>query len=376
MLSQSTTSMQLNELLRPFVTNVDLPALTATGMALDSRKVRAGDAYIALRGTQVHGLSFAQTAIENGAIAILLDEADEHCEQSRNLSVPIIAIPQLTKQLGGIASAFYQHPSQRLCVCGVTGTDGKTSVCRFVADALTQLGHKVGYVGTIGWGLGSQLEPNPLTTPDALTLQAMMNTFYHKGAEFIILEVSSHALVQGRVNGVAFDVAVLTNFGRDHLDYHGNLEAYRDAKARLFDWPNLSAVVVNVDDEFGQSIAAQCAGRVPVSGFTSKDKKSAIKVELDHTVAATDITVNENGIAFTMVGDDCRRTIESKLLGRFNVDNLLSCFAILRTFGISSDQATKYLTRIKPVPGRMERFGGQSLAASLWVKSPRVMLTP
>jgi len=351
-------SMSLSVLLQGFAGDAAEFDATVSGLSLDSRKVESGHAYIALQGTVTHGIQFAEAAIDKGAIAILIDADDaEGVARQKRLSVPVIQVPQLAQKLGEIASTFYAHPSQQVSVCGVTGTDGKTSVCRFITDALTQIGYQVGYIGTIGWGLASQLQPNPLTTPDAITLQSMMSTLYSQGAEFIILEVSSHALVQGRVNGVAFDVAVLTNLGRDHLDYHGDLVAYQEAKALLFSRQGLSAMVVNLGDEFGKALATQYAAKLPVTGIYNDPATPLESGALKSTVIAQQVSIDERGVSFTLTDNTDRYEINSPLLGHFNVDNLLSCYAVLRAFGIASETAAAQLHHIKPVAGRMERFG-------------------
>lgn len=358
MSSTAITTTPLNNLLSAFSPVQEIPPIGVSGLSLDSRKVKSGDAYIALQGIQVHGIDYVADAIANGAQVVLVDADDQKSiARKKHISIPLIAIPDLGVHLGEIAAQFYASPSTKMSVCGVTGTDGKTSVCRFVCEALTQLGYKVGYIGTIGWGLGNALESNPLTTPDCITLQSMMSAFCHNGAEFVILEVSSHALVQGRVNGVAFDIAVLTNFGRDHLDFHGNLSAYRAAKSKLFSWPGLSALVVNIGDQLGLEIASHYASKLPVAGFDSTDSGAAENLHLQPRLVAEEIQVNEKGLKFRLVENNLNFTVQSALLGRFNVDNLLSCYAIMRAFGIDAEKASAQLSDINPVPGRMERFG-------------------
>ena len=354
----SAPAVALNTLLAGFTDDPALPEVAVTGLCLDSRLIRDGDLYFALRGSQAHGIEFAPMAERKGAVAVLIDSEDALiANEQPDISVPVVPIPELSRVVGSLASRYFDYPSRKLSVCGVTGTDGKTSVCQFVAEALRQLGHKVGYIGTIGWGIGDDLAANPLTTPDAITLHTMINDLYQQGAEYVALEVSSHALVQSRVGGIEFDVAVLTNLGRDHLDYHGDLDAYKAAKAQLFDWPELSAIVVNLDDEFGCELAAGHADSTPVTGFSrAGTSRNRVDIPTTGSFNAEDVVANENGIAFTLDDGRSKFAVSSSLLGEFNVDNLLACFAVLRAFGVAPDQAADTLGRIRSVNGRMERF--------------------
>ena len=193
--TQTTAAVSLRELLAQFVLE-DVPDIAIKGLCADSRQLRLGEAYVALQGERVHGLDFIDTVSATAAV-ILVDADDARSRQSSHAALPMVRVPKLADRLGEIASRFHQQPSHQLPVCGVTGTDGKTSVCRFVVNALDRLGYRAGYIGTIGWGIGDDLSPNPLTTPDPVQLQKMIASLYADGAQFVALEVSSHALVQG-----------------------------------------------------------------------------------------------------------------------------------------------------------------------------------
>jgi len=297
-------------------------------------------------------------------------------------ALPVVEVSQLHDKAGEIAAAFHMHPSQQLRVIAVTGTDGKTSVCRFISAALNYLGMPCGYIGTIGWGI-DELQPTALTTPDVAVLQQQLAELRNAGAQAVALEASSHGIAEGRLNPVAIDVAVLTNFGRDHLDYHRTIGAYRQAKARLFSWPTLNAVVVNGADELGSEIARSWPQRdlgvatavsatVPsannmqcvIYGDAANDQKhGSLATDADPipgvcytSLVATDITPSPLGIRFHLHADGESIAIQSALMGYFNVDNMLACAGVLLVLGHSLTVSAEALHRLTPVPGRMERF--------------------
>src|SRR5699024_336067 len=224
-----------------------VPALDIGGVTLDSRQVEPGDLFLAYQGLQQHGLDYAQQAVDAGAAAIAWD-----AESAPDLAVPGVRVAGLAAHAGLIAARFWGQPSRQLFVTGITGTDGKTSCAHMLAQALQQAGQRCGYVGTLGDGFGDDWHDASHTPPDAATLQGWLARLRGNGAEAAALEVSSHALAQQRVDAVAFDVAVLTQIGRDHLDYHGDVAHYAAAKRRLFDRPGLQYAVLNVDDEYGR----------------------------------------------------------------------------------------------------------------------------
>ncbi|MBX2878497.1 MAG: UDP-N-acetylmuramoyl-L-alanyl-D-glutamate--2,6-diaminopimelate ligase, partial [Granulosicoccus sp.] len=343
-----------------------IPDLALSGLALDSRNCRTGYAYLAVQGSVAHGLDFAESAVASGAVAVLVDAADAKADEAvffrqDKSAVPLIRVPDLIGNAGVLASRFYDYPTRHINVCGVTGTDGKTSVCRFISESLRYLGVKSGYIGTIGWGIDSELEPNPLTTPDPVSLQRMFASLRERGAKCVAIEVSSHALAQGRINGVALDVAVLTNLGRDHLDYHGSVKRYREAKEKLFFWPGLRGVVLNVDDEFGQQLNTK------LNGAGSTASPTVVRYALDNTAASTtdlaaadlvaaDLAADAQGLIFSLRTDESEHAIRSSLLGTFNVQNMLACFGALRLLGVSAEEGAQALSALKAVPGRMEHF--------------------
>lgn len=352
--------MMLDDLLNGFSTQPEqLPAIFVAGLALDNRQIVEGMVFVALQGTQVHGLQYAQAAVDAGAVAVLYEAGASMTPADMPvLSVPLIAVEQLAWVLGDIAARFYQHPSQDLFTVGITGTDGKTSVSHFVAEALNAVSavdtdanaEQAAVIGTLGIGKPGALQTATHTTPDAITVQRHLHDLQHAGFVAVAMEVSSHALDQGRVNGVEFDVAVLTNLTRDHLDYHKTVEAYAAAKRRLFDWGSLKAVVVNVDDAFGRQIADELATRdVQVVAYSASGQAHA-------GLNANNAVFDHNGIHATIDGAWGQGMLHAPLLGRFNLDNVLAALGVLLAKGLDLSTALDALRQVRTVPGRMERI--------------------
>jgi UDP-N-acetylmuramoyl-L-alanyl-D-glutamate--2,6-diaminopimelate ligase len=339
-------AITLAELLRDFADAGDAAALVPAGLALDHRRIHRGDAFIALRGGTRHGLDFAADAAARGAAVVLYETP----APPPHLPVPAIAVPELRAKLGEIANRWYAAPTREMTVVGVTGTNGKTSTVQLIAQALAGAGLAVGTIGTLGAGLHGALVAGERTTPDVLATQQLIATMRAQGATHIAMEVSSHALEQGRVDGIAFDVAVFTNLTRDHLDYHGSMDAYFDAKAKLFAWPGLRAAVINLDDRAGHQLLKRVGPGVRVIAT------SAIGEPADLT--ATDVRTSAAGIAFTLHAPGGERTLASPLLGRFNVANLLAVAGTLYALDWDLSRIADTLATLTPVPGRMSRYGG------------------
>ncbi|MGH7635985.1 MAG: Mur ligase family protein, partial [Gemmatimonadaceae bacterium] len=248
--------MKLGDLLRGIADAPRDGDIVVTGLTQDSRAVRAGDAFVALQGARAHGIQFAPQALASGAVAVLAEKAGDGRRETGD-GADVVWIDHLRVHLGEIAARFFDRPSEALTVIGVTGTNGKTSTVQLLAQAFSRLGHRAATIGTLGSGLHGSVLSGERTTPDVISVHALLAEFREARATHVTMEVSSHALDQRRVDAVAFDVAVFTNLTRDHLDYHGTMEAYGAAKARLFAWPGLGAAVINVDDAFGRELAAQ-----------------------------------------------------------------------------------------------------------------------
>ena len=339
--------MPLSQLL-PDVAAVP-PALAISGLVQDSRAVGEGDAFVAIGGFGTHGLHFAEQAKAAGASAILFEPpvpADVPAPPA-----DAIAVPGLRARMGAMADTFHGQPSAAMTTVGVTGTNGKTSTVQLLAQAWTLRGTVAGSIGTLGAGLYGDVRPTGFTTPLVLQLHALLAELRDAGAAAVAMEVSSHALDQGRVDGVHFRVGVFTNLTRDHLDYHGDMASYGAAKARLFAWPGLQAAVVNLDDAFGRDLFARLPEGLLRVGTSARGNGDA-------TVRALRVSLDGAGIAFDLAIGDEVRALRSPLLGRFNVDNLLAVAGVLHASGVAPADIAATLAALQPIPGRMNRLGG------------------
>jgi len=323
--------------------------IVVSGLTLDSRRVRAGDAFIALRGAMTHGIAFAPAVLAQGASVILAEGPAPAVSADSAVAAPTLWIDRLRDQVGEIAARFFERPSAALHVIGVTGTNGKTSIVQLLAAALQTLGARAATIGTLGAGLVGAVEAGERTTPDAISVHALLARFRDQGATHAALEVSSHALEQGRVNAIDFEVAVFTNLTRDHLDYHGTMAGYGAAKAKLFAWATLRAAVINADDGFGRELIAQLPQRVQLLRYA---------IDAQGDVRASAVRTSGEGLRFTLTTPWGTGEIASPLLGRFNVYNLLAVAACLGALGISFAQIQNALAQLQPVAGRMNRLGG------------------
>ncbi|MDH5436895.1 MAG: Mur ligase family protein, partial [Gammaproteobacteria bacterium] len=256
MMAKQVAKMEysLKALLEGFAEVSDAMDRIVTGLSIDSREMQQGDLFFACAGSHIQGYEFVEQAIQSGAIAVVID-SNEHINKIARLdAVPVIAVDDLQNKLGLIADRFYDHPSQKMFVVGITGTNGKTSCAHFIAEALHGESEPCGMIGTLGNGLYGNIKPGTHTTPLAIPLHGLMSDLYKAGAKRLVMEVSSHGLEQNRVGGVQFDLALFTNLSRDHLDYHGDMESYANAKRKLFQTEGLQYAVINADDAFGQSL--------------------------------------------------------------------------------------------------------------------------
>jgi len=340
-------AMLLRELL-PDVAGVP-PELVITGLTQDSRAIRPGDVFVAIAGFGAHGLRFVEQARAAGVGAILYEPPSPD-----DLPAPddAIAVPGLRARLGALADRFHGQPSQAMTMVGVTGTNGKTSTVQLLAQAWQLHGTRSGSIGTLGAGLYGRTEATGFTTPLVLHMHALLAQLRDAGASAVAMEVSSHALDQGRVDGVHFDVAVFTNLTRDHLDYHGDMDAYAAAKARLFAWPQLRAAVINLDDAFGRELRAMLPDTLRTIGLSTRGAEAELR--------ADDLRMDAGGLGFDLLVGEQRHPVRSKLLGRFNVDNLLAVAGALYALDEEPAQIAQTLSQLQPIHGRMNRLGGDS----------------
>jgi UDP-N-acetylmuramoyl-L-alanyl-D-glutamate--2,6-diaminopimelate ligase len=315
----------------------------------DSRRTGPGAAFFAYPGEGSDGRAYIPDALARGASAVVWEEAN--FGWSADWGVPNAPVRGLKQQAGALADRFYGHPSASLWTCGVTGTNGKTSCSQWIAAALERRGTKAGVVGTLGAGYPGRLSPLGNTTPDALDLHGLLRDFARDKAKAVAMEVSSHGLVQGRVNGVAFDCALFTNLSHDHLDYHGSMQAYEQAKSLLFDWPGLSAAVLNLDDPMGARLARRLKGKgARTIGYGFSDASTA--------------PVDEYLPAALLSPEHTRQ------IGRFNLSNTLGVLGCLIAYGIERNEAAALLADLPPVPGRMERIGERPLVVVDYAHTP------
>ncbi|MBH3357775.1 MULTISPECIES: UDP-N-acetylmuramoyl-L-alanyl-D-glutamate--2,6-diaminopimelate ligase [Pseudomonas] len=316
-------------------------------LTLDSRQVRPGDLFLAVPGAKVDGREHIADALARGAAAVAYEE--QGASVLPITEAPLIPVRGLIGQLSEIAGRFYGEPSRQLDLVGVTGTNGKTSVTQLVAQALDALGQRCGLIGTLGTGFYGELRSGRLTTPDPIAVQATLNDLKHGGAKAVAMEVSSHALEQGRVAALAFDIAVMTNLSRDHLDYHGSMEAYEAAKAKLFAWPNLRCRVVNLDDEFGRRLA-QSHGESRLISYSLLDPTA--------TLFCKQARFDDDGVRAVLVTPQGEHALRSRLLGRFNLSNMLAAVATLLALDYPLDEILKVTPQLQGPIGRMQRLGG------------------
>jgi len=338
-------------------------------LVADSRAVRPGDAFFAYPGERSDGRRFIHQAIASGAAAIVLEQ--DGWQHSAQVTVPHHLTADLKQLCGPIADVFYGCPSERLQVIAVTGTNGKTSCTQWIAQGLSAMGTPGAVIGTLGAGVPGGLSDFGLTTPDALALQALFAGFEQQGFEAVAIEASSIGLHQHRIDGTRIAVAVHTNLTRDHLDYHGTMQAYAQAKARLFAWPGLRCAVVNLDDPWSATMLQAKAPGVASIGYRIADDQAPANgpLRVDRELVAVSVRYGSQGMLIELDGDWGPAQIESQLIGRFNVSNLLAVACTWLALGHTLDQVAHTLQRLLPVPGRL-----QPVAAPEGVPAPLVVV--
>ena len=356
MMAEQTGKMEysLTALLHGFAEMNDGRERMVTGLSVDSRSIQQGDLFIACDGSHVQGYEYIEQAIQSGAVAVVLDSNNNINKVARLDAVPVIAVDDLQNKLGLIADRFYDHPSQKMLVIGITGTNGKTSCAHFISQVLHSKSEPCGMIGTLGNGLYDDIKPGTHTTPLAIPLHGLISDLYDAGAKRLVMEVSSHGLEQNRVGGVQFDLALFTNLSRDHLDYHGDMESYANAKRMLFQIEGLQYAVINTDDAFGQSLLKEISDVVSVVAYSL----SGVAQQGVSTICVTQITLDKNGIVMQVDTPWGSGELRSSLLGRFNAENLLASMACLLVMGLQLEDVLERLAQIETVPGRMERIEG------------------
>jgi UDP-N-acetylmuramoyl-L-alanyl-D-glutamate--2,6-diaminopimelate ligase len=326
-------------------------------MITDSRSIQRGDTFIAYPGEKTDGRQYIAKAIEQGASAVIWEA--QHFVWNDAWQVPNLAVTDLRSKAGWLADAAYGAPSEKLWVVGVTGTNGKTSTCHWIAHALSETTKQCALIGTLGNGFVDALQATENTTPDAIRVHGLLAEYLREGAQAVAMEVSSHALSQGRVNAVHFDVAMLTNLSRDHLDYHGDMQSYADTKRKLFDWQKLGFVVLNLDDAYGVELAEQLQdGDAEIIGYGLSDTALLLAERLGlRMVYGNQLEMTGHGLRLAVHSSWGAAEINSALVGRFNAANLLGALAVLLVSGVALTDAANSLSRARPVAGRMQRLG-------------------
>jgi UDP-N-acetylmuramoyl-L-alanyl-D-glutamate--2,6-diaminopimelate ligase len=352
---------------------VVVPDVPVTGVTLRAQDVLPGDLFAALPGSSTHGARYAGDAIERGAVAALTDAAGVGEMGADATTVPTLVHPAPRRVLGGLAATVYGNPSDRVTVAGITGTSGKTTTTYLVESGLRAAGRIAGLIGTIGIRIDGADIPSALTTPEAPALQAMLAAMHERGVDTVVMEVSSHALTLGRVDGTHFAVGGFTNLSRDHLDFHPSMADYFEAKALLFDPGSplrARRAVVCIDDDAGRAMAARAGDAITVSATDQPAHWRAIDVA----------PMGAGGLEFTVVDPaGVHHRVGIRLPGHYNVANCLVALAILDSVGISPEQASPGLLATR-VPGRLEEIdcGQDFLALVDYAHKPgalRAMLT-
>lgn len=357
MIEQTQGHMTLERLLPNRELPLSCARLKIKNIQLDSRKIQAGDAFIALSawsGAEVDGHQYIDSAIASGAVAVIFDAPEDGVVEGE---VPRVAVKNLAAQLSAMAGVLNGQPSFNVPVVAFTGTNGKTTCAQMLAQLYSLMGCNVGVIGTLGAGVWrayegeATLEKTGFTTPDAIATQSLLKNLHGQGADVVSMEVSSHALEQGRVAALSFDTAVFTNLSHDHLDYHGDMQSYGAVKASLFEFENLKHAIINIDDEFGCTLFNKVPSRVQALSYSVADSQADVFV--------SEAVLNTRGIQAQLTTPWGCGALSSSLLGMFNLANLLAVVAVACRRGAPFDAVLEQLPKLTAVSGRM-----QSIAVS------------
>lgn len=352
--------MNLDTLLSPLISKT-VPTLAVSGLSNDSRAVQPGDVFVAYPGREVDGRLYIDNAIKNGAVAVVYEEENLVKDMVIPQQVPCIGVKNLSWYLPQLSIRFYGDLSKDIKISAVTGTNGKTTIAWLLSQAYSLLGDASAYIGTIGQGLPSELAPIVNTTPDILQIHKLFSNYKKNGISRVSMEVSSHALDQGRVNGVQFKQAIFTNLTHDHIDYHGSFRAYTEAKAKLFATPGLEQAIVNLDDPSAPLMIAAVhpSCNILTYGFHN-----------DANVRAIDMVMDERGVFANIVSPWGAFSIALSLIGQFNLYNALAVFSALMCEGFEAKAVIQVLRQLVAAPGRMEVIHNRPLILVDFAHSP------
>lgn len=332
----------------PFKLTDTQKKVEVSNLQVDSRNVQPGDMFIAYPGVQVDGRRYANQAVSSGAVCVLAEKAQNAEEQQwlSNLACELIEVENLQPQIGKLAAKFFDQPSSQLKMVAITGTNGKTSVSQLIAQAYQTLGQKTAVMGTLGNGVLGDLASTENTTPGPVDVQRLLKSFVDEKVDLVAMEASSHGLEQSRLTGTNIDTAVVTNLSRDHLDYHGSMEAYQEAKERLVTWKGLKHLVLNADDESVLAMGTKAAKDVARLTFSASGNPADL--------VATNIVYSHNGVEFDLQYNGKTQRFSSALVGEFNVSNLLAVIGVLLINGIGLKDLKNVIAGLQPIHGRME----------------------
>ena len=332
--------------------------LPLAGVALDSREVVRNGLFLACEGSQGHGLDHLEEALQRGAVLVLAETTESWPEEriqriAQQAGRPVLPAKELKKKASAIAARFFGEPASRMRMLGVTGTNGKTSVSLFLAQALPDVWN-CAITGTVGNGFPGELEPSTHTTPDAVQAQRILADLERAGARAVAMEVSSHALDQYRLEAVPFHTAVFTNLSRDHLDYHGSMRSYARAKQRLFERPELELAVINSDDEMGGELVRKLDGRVRRIAC----HRGGRTLGAEEFVRLESLRQSDQGLEMELTTSWGEAVVRSRLVGDFNAVNLQLVLGVMLGWGVALEEAVRRVELLQTVPGRMQKFGG------------------
>lgn len=349
--------MKLSTLLEDWATVMAEQDVEVTALTLDSREATAGSAFLAVKGEYVDGRDFIVQAIDNGAAAVIYEQAANDEPEidltKTDTAIPLLGVTDLKVRVSALAARFYGEPGHELLMIGITGTNGKSSVAYFLAQALTLLGTDAAMIGTIGVGRPNALRPSALTTPDAISVQAQLRELLDQGVQAVCMEVSSHGLDQGRVAAVPFQIAIFTNLSQDHLDYHGDMERYAAAKRKLFEMDSVQQAVINMDDATGKVWRSTLGCSIHGYG-----QAGAAMLRI-HAVAT-----QANGLQFELSDDAESVRVNSAVLGVFNAWNLAAVAACLQGMGYALHDLLPVLEQCRAPAGRMQTIALKSFGSS------------
>jgi len=349
MQSNAPITWPLDKLLKGWTTTLqtNYSETLITGLSLDSRSTCEGDLFFALQGLQQHGLEYSQQAIARGTAALAWEPSQQVKVDELPSTIPCLEIDNLQDKLGLICQRFYNNPSAQMNIIAVTGTDGKTSVSQFIAQALKQLGLPCGVIGTLGYGVYPNLDNASHTTPDAVRMHGLLHHLHIGDVNNAVLEASSHGLSQGRLTGVDVDTAVFTNLGRDHMDYHNTIDDYFNSKRLLFQSPNLKNAVINIDDKAGMRLAQEFSGQLNVIAYSIKSNP----VSAHSYINAINIKFVADEVSFEIDSSWGNAVVTTSLIGKFNISNLLAVLGALMESGVEFNSAIKAISNIQTVSG-------------------------